>query len=405
MSLGARRRRPPTPGFVANNLWRRAGELPSFHISPAALGHARDLITGSALGTYNSASPAMAVGADGLLFTPAANAPVIEYNPTTLECLGARIWGVVTNLSLASEAIGGAGWVNQNSITVALNTTDVIDPAGGNKASRLTSGASGSQTLMGFTAAADVYSVGPWLRTASGSVSCNLLIFLAASPFTVILQQPITVTSKWQRFSFTSSAATAAAYNFAINVPSGTVYAYGSHINRGATLGPYVPTTTTSASSTADVWSITGADFNRIYNQSAVTLYAEAEREVVPAGDFPILLDARNNTSSEIIQISYRTENLARNFVTTGGVLQSEGYPSGLAGIRRRRVASAFETNDVAISANGSVPIDDATATMPTPDRITIGSVGGVQSLNGYIRELAIFRSRRPNANLQALTT
>ncbi|HCA53436.1 MAG TPA: hypothetical protein DEP24_11590, partial [Mycobacterium sp.] len=61
---------------MANNLWRRAGEIPSFHISPAALGHARDLITGNLLGTYNSATPAMAVGPDGLLFTPAANAPV-----------------------------------------------------------------------------------------------------------------------------------------------------------------------------------------------------------------------------------------------------------------------------------------------------------------------------------------
>ena len=63
---------------MANELWRRAGEVPSFHIAPARTRDARDLITGSVLGTYNSASPGWAVGPDGILYQPAANAPVIE---------------------------------------------------------------------------------------------------------------------------------------------------------------------------------------------------------------------------------------------------------------------------------------------------------------------------------------
>ena len=91
--------------FRRGSLYRAAGEVPSFHIAPARTRNATDLITGNLLGTYNSASPAWAVGPNGVLALPTANAPVIEYDPVTLQCLGARIWGVVTNIRPYSERL------------------------------------------------------------------------------------------------------------------------------------------------------------------------------------------------------------------------------------------------------------------------------------------------------------
>jgi hypothetical protein len=42
---------------------------------------------------------------------------------------------------------------------------------------------------------------------------------------------------------------------------------------------------------------------------------------------------------------------------------------------------------------------------MPAVDRIFIGSENGsANNLRGYIRDMAILKSRRPNANLQAMT-
>jgi len=394
--------------FRRGDLYRRAGEVPSFHIAPARTRDARDLITGSVLGTYNSASPAWAVGPDGVLFQPAANAPVIEYDPVTGACLGARIWGVVTNDSKATEAVGGTGWTNQNSIGVSLNSTDVVDPAGGNKASKLTWVATNSQTLMPFTAAADVYSAGVWLRTLTGTANVTLYVFLQASPYTVIGTATVAVTSAWKRLSLTTSTATAAAYNFGIQLTgAGSVYAFGSQVNRGTVLGPYVQnnSTTLSASSTADVWSITGADFTRIWNQSAATLYAEATRDVVPANDYPVLISAQTANNAEKVQIAYLIESLASLYASTSAVVQAELYPVIAANTRARRIAGAFAQDNFATCANGGTVLTDTSGTMPSPDRINLGSISSGQFLNGYIQELAIFRSRRPNANLQAMTS
>lgn len=403
------------PQLRASELYSKAGEIPSFHIAPAALGHARDLIAGAVIGTYNSATPAMAVGADGLLYVPAANAPVIEYDPVTRACLGARIWGVVTNLLVRSEEIDNATSWQVVGITVTANTTTA--PNGQASAETLSVPAIAPATSFAYQVVAcnpsTTYTFSFYVRLGTLTAADFRFAIRDDSNGAFIAQDivpSVTLsTSTWQRVTYTFTTPVGCAlvrpyiYRFASS-GSGTFFAWGAQLNPG-TVAPYVPTTTLAASSTADVWSITGANFNRIYNQSAVTLYAEAERDVVPTGEFTTLIDARNNTSTEIVKISYITESLAGNQVRAGNVVQAETYLSELTGIRRRRIASAFGTNDVAISANGSVPTTDTTATMPAPDRIYIGSNNGAGIINGYIRELAIFRSRRPNANLQAVTT
>jgi len=401
VSLGARRRRPPTPGFVANDLWRRAGEIPSFHIAPAALGHARDLITGRVLGTYNSASPAMAVGSDGLLFTPAANAPVIEYDPVTRACLGARIWEVVTQQARATRDL------TQSTVWTASAITPTRDQVGtdgtANSATRLTATASDGTILQTLTSASATRVSGFWVRRITGSGTVEITMN-GGSSWTAL-----TLASTFARYSIPAATITNPRIGFRIRSNGDEIAVDGVQLQSVATLGPTVfnPSTSLTASSTADAWSITGADFNRIYNQSAVTFYAEAERGVVPAGDFPVLIHARTAaTTAERTEISYLVEGAAGLVLASGGTTQAEMYPPVAANTRRRRVVGAFAANNVAACVNGGSLLTDATATMATPDVIFLGSAGtSGQFLNGYIREGAIFRSRRPNANLPAVTT
>ena len=139
----------------------QAGESPSFYIAPGRTGHALDLITGSVLGTYNSASPAWAVEPDGVLALPAANAPVLEYDPTTLQCLGARIWEVVVNLSLQSRDLTQAAW-SKSGITA---TRDQVGANGvSNTATRLTATSSDGTCLQTITSASATRVSGFYIR-------------------------------------------------------------------------------------------------------------------------------------------------------------------------------------------------------------------------------------------------
>ena len=387
------------PRIATNRLWARAGEVPSLHIAPARTQNARDLITGNLLGTYNSASPAWAVGPDGVLALPAANAPVIEYDPTTLSCLGARIWGVVTNDSKATEAIGGTGWTNQNSIGVSLNSTDVIDPAGGNKASKLTWGATNSQTLMPFTAAADVYSAGVWLRTLTGTANVTLFAFLQASPFTVIGAATVAVTSAWQRLSVTTSTATAAGYNFGIQLTgAGSVYAFGSQVNRGTILGPYVQnnSTTLAASSTADAWDITSlaAGINNLK-----TLYVRGRTQAFGTRGIASLND---NTANNRLELS-TSGTTAKATAVTSAATVADLSGGIIAANTTFRLAARFDTDSYALSLNGGAVVTDTSGARVLVNRLFIGRDQAGNYQNGYIEEMAGWTKPCADGQLSAL--
>ena len=432
MSLGARRRRPPTPGFVANDLWRRAGEIPSFHIAPAALGHARDLITGRVVGTYNSAAPAMAVGPDGLLFTPAANAPVIEYNPVTRACLGARIWDVVTNRLLQSSDFATT-WT-QNNVIVSANAATAPDQTNtADQFSPTINGASSQRFLRQdfSTTANDTYTLSVFVKVntattngialvvqdqaAANNFRCNFNLFtLTTSPAALNWATPtasiIAYPNGWYRCSVTgvtSAAHTSLRNSIFLNtfgsVPDtvGSVFLWGAQLNTGP-IAPYVPTTTLAASSTADVWSITGADFNRIYNQSAVTFFTSATGPDVSSGQFPRVVQIDDGTDSNRVAITHSSG--GTSFVVRVSGVASSAF-SGISLNNGPKLAFAAQSNDAAASVNGASVLAFSPTAMPTTTTLWIGSASTGQSLNGYIREGAIFRSRRPNANLQAVTT
>ncbi len=431
----------------------QASETPSFHIAPARMGHALDLVTGNLLGSYNSASPAWAVGPDGVLALPAANAPVIEYDPVTLACLGARIWGAVTNRLLNSTASVG--------VSISSGTTNGPN----NQAMRKAVPAAGSQSFPAIGQGIETpfslssgqtidVAIGGWLAAGSSGMAIEprFIVDFYTSPNSNKIYAELQInTSNWTVRSKSFSAGvtevsapvitqyspilfpgvyrvdwvvrytqgattrdrTSSYVQLRDSAGSGTFTAdgighfqfFGLQSTLSSTPQPYVPTTTTTASSTADVWSITGADFSRVWNQSAVTLYAEAVRDVLPGGEFPVLIDARNVNGFEVVQCSYLLETFAGSLARSNNVTQSELYPTGLSGIRTRRVAAAFAQDNFATCANGGIVLTDSSGIMPSPDRINLGSVSSGQFLNGYIRELAIFRSRRPNANLQALTS
>ena len=189
---------------------------------------------------------------------------------------------------------------------------------------------------------------------------------------------------------------------------SGDAFAGGAQLQTGSTLGPYVPTTTTAASSTADVWSITGADAARIINGTQFTVYMDGYRTFT--GDFPDYPNfyAISDGSSSNLCTSYGAQGnqLVTNYsVLSNSVSQTDFVGVSLSNQQSMKIVQALSANDSRFGVNGTLTAADTSVTMPVGlNKISIGSnaVNGNPG-NFYIRELAIFRSRHPNANLQAM--
>jgi hypothetical protein len=180
-----------------------------------------DAVTGQSLVTFTRASSGTYVGSDGVLRT------------------------ATTNLLLRSQELATSPWFNAG-VTIANNSTDVLDPVGGSTSTKIVATGTGSAVGQGATISS-VSTGSIWLRTSTGTANFSLIIYLSSSPFTNIGTANITVTTTWQRFSVTSSApASAASYNFQLQaIPATTLYAWGAQLEQSSTVGEYIPTTST----------------------------------------------------------------------------------------------------------------------------------------------------------------
>jgi|LakMenEpi03Aug12_release.lakeMendotaPanAssembly.Ray.scaffolds.fasta_scaffold184061_3 hypothetical protein len=382
------------PRFAANRLWLAAREVPSWHIAPARTGNVRDLVTGADLVTFTNSSPAWGFNRSGILVQPAANVPFIEYDPATGSALGWRIWDAVTNLALHSRDLTQTAWV-KSGITP---TRDQIGADGtANTATRLTATSSDGTALQTITSASATRVSGFLVKRITGTGVIQITQDGGATWNTV------SITNQWLRYPIASATVTNPQIGFRIRSSGDEIAVDFAQLQSSSTLGPPVETGALTASSTADVASITGAAFAGIWNQVGTTVYSDIKRPFAVPSGFPRAWQASDGTSANRIEQTYYSGGQA-NVISSGGTTQAEWYPAYYAenGIR---AALAFATNNVAGASNGAITGTDNLATMPAVDRIFIGSEDGTaNSLRGYIRELAILRSRRPNSNLQAMT-
>jgi hypothetical protein len=418
-------------------LWRRAGEIPSWHIAPARAGTVTDLISGSQIVTFTNSSPAWGFNSSGVLVQPTANVPFIEYDPATGACLGWRVWDGVTN-SLVQSQDFATTWTNNN-LTVNTNTVtapdgtltaDTFGPVVGDGLTATRSlrqnpalTAQGTYTLSVFvkigTATANGIALYVSDQNGANQFRSNYNLFsLTTSTLAVTWAAPsayiIPCANGWYRCVLTGVTSTAHTglrviiYLNAFGTISdsyGTHHIWGAQLNPGA-LAPYVPTGALTASSTADVASITGAAFARIWNASQGTIFADFGPYANSGGSFnPGILQFDNNTTANIIRL-FAGGSVAPVFnVIDASVAQAYLSTTAISPSSTSRIAAAYNLNDFARAVNGATPETDAVGTVPTVTQMLIGNgTAGVNRLNGYIRELAIFRSRRNNRDLILLT-
>jgi hypothetical protein len=186
-----------------------------------------------------------------------------------------------------------------------------------------------------------------------------------------------------------------------INTISTSVFLWGAQLEAGSFPTSYIPTVAASVVRSADVCSITGSDFDTVYNQSEVSIFSELEFQ---ANNASAAVHCNNQTSNEVLALSQfaGTSRLAI-FVVDGGVTQAS--INALANINQvYKAAISAKLNSFQFALGGVLGTRDTSGTMPTPTQINIGKTQSAVHLNGHIKQIKIFRKELSDAKLQALT-
>ena len=244
------------PGWVKNELWRKARTVPSLDLRFADNKSLVDATTGASLVTFTRASSGTFVGSDGVITTAATNEPRFDHNPTTGESLGLLVEEARTNVLLNSATL------STQSVTVAA------------AANTLSFYGTGTVTLTGVSTA------GPLVGTGA-----NNRVSLTFTPTVGVL----------------------------ILTVSGSVI--NAQLEAGAFPTSYIPTTAAAATRSADVVSITGTAFSSWYRQDEGTLFVDYK----VASSSGNLIGSSDGTNNNRIFLGIASGPLARLLVTTSG--------------------------------------------------------------------------------------
>jgi hypothetical protein len=197
---------------------------------------------------------------------------------------------------------------------------------------------------------------------------------------------------------------------------SSGVFIWGFQIEAGAFPTSYIATTSSAATRNADLVSMTGTNFSSWYNATEGTMFclsdgADSKLESSFNSYFQwAVSDGTENERMNLLNI-YDTEtstNKIQLFVFDNNVNQVtfNSFSGSWSTTQQYATANAYKVNDFALSTDGQSVVTDTSGTMPTPDRLYLGSsfLGNALFLNGHIAKFYYWPTRQPNAKLVSLT-
>jgi hypothetical protein len=164
------------------------------------------------------------------------------------------------------------------------------------------------------------------------------------------------------------------ARSYAGDVTKG-LFIWGAQLEAGAFPTSYIPTTTAAVTRSADVATITSIGSN------VRSLFAQFRS---PASGTRPVVSLDDNTANERIEILTSGTD-PKLLVTDGGSTVADLDGGTVAASVTARAAAAFDTNNYAFSVDGGASQLDTSGTLPTVNRIRIGSNQAGGYFNGTI--------------------
>jgi hypothetical protein len=195
------------------------------------------------------------------------------------------------------------------------------------------------------------------------------------------------------------------------------IYVWGAQLEVGAFPTSYIKTTTASVTRNADVAVMTGTDFSDWFNATEGTIFNQFSVPVMNntvTAYFPIASCIDNNSDNEAMRVSLNSKNSAASneetftaVIRDGGstVALGDAYLINLNG-QTNKCAYVYKVNDFAMSGNGGTVSTDTSLTLPTVDRLNIGSQPSLSTryLGGHIAKFYYWNTRKSNTFLQSVT-
>jgi hypothetical protein len=415
-------------------------DLPSFQRDFASL-KTLDHGTGPAI-TFTRASDATYFDADGVLQTAANDTPRFDHDPATGgSSLGLLIEEARTNSIRNSQAggavVGAPGtmptfWTkgaDSNSVTsevIGSGTEDGLSYvdvkiAGTPTATAATSVQFESSTQVVATSG-QTWTASSYVKMVSGS-SANSTVLIRLSGRTAAgaavsvettssaTFNPTTAALRTQRFTVTrplTEATTERILTFlVVSYTSGnpidlTLRIAAPQLEQGAFPTSYIPTTTAAVTRSADSAVVT--PISSFYNASEGTLFAEGLPNAANTGTSAHLLSIGSSGAEYLSLIRITSGGTARAWAAVAGTLVADLGTTAFSATGK--LAFAAKQDDFAFSFNGGTVATDTSGTMPSADRLRIGTRADAgANINGHIRKIAYWPKRLTNTLLQQLTT
>jgi hypothetical protein len=401
--------------------------LPTLNLKFSENRNLIDDVSGRQLITFTRASSATFIDSAGRLQTAAVDVPRFDHNPTTGESLGLLVEEQRTNSLTYSEDT--SQWLTPTNITLSQNQTTA--PDGASTADQyLETAATGLhvQDGMSFTfVTSTVYTYSVFVKSIGGR---NFEIGYPGTIFTdrfarfnlsgsgSVQGSDAGVTASiqayangWYRCSATNTCASGASSrisNFIIDGSFARSYAgdvtkglfiLGAQLEAGAFATSYIPTTAAAVTRSADVASITGANFSSWYRQDEGTVFVNAINPALSTTLFSASDGTANNRIQADAGISAR---VAR--VVTGGITQANNTIAYTFGTQQQ-FALSYVLNSINFANAGTLGTEDTSATIPTVDQLRLGAnPTGAGALNSTIKRFTFWPQRLSSSTLQTIT-
>jgi hypothetical protein len=191
------------------------------------------------------------------------------------------------------------------------------------------------------------------------------------------------------------------------------LYLWGAQLEAGAFPTSYIATTSASVTRNADVASMTSTNFSSWYNQSEGTVFWQGDTVKANRSSGYVARSwyISDGTANERLVFSFNVnDEIGQFFVGDGNVTQAQIFSPdptiSIVGNQTYKFASAYKLNDFAHTSDGRAPGTDTSGTLPTVNRLDIGTdlSGSSNFLNGHIAKFYYWPTRQPNAKLVSLT-
>jgi hypothetical protein len=390
--------------------------------------------------SFSRASSGTYFDSAGVLQTASTNGARFDhtYNGTSWVSRGLLVEEQRTNLALRSSELGNATWT-------AFNTTatdnSALSPNGANNASKVVPNTTNATHyhFQNITVTAASYTVSFYAKAAgynfvqfSTGLTVDYVNFDLANGLVgnksagIVLATSIDpVGSGWYRCSvtFTGSNSTS---DFGVSIlnadtasrrPSfagdGTsgILIYGFQMELGSFQTSHIPTTSASATRSADVCQITGSDFSSFWNASEGSFAVEYD-SLPPSGlaswyGYPF--QASNGGSTHRMMVGNDSQNNQQLWLVQDSVGQSIISSGSFFSNAGGKLSCCYKINDLAMSVNGSAVVTDLSQGISSLiNQIRIGDANDGatnRNINGHISRLRYYPTRLTNATLQSLST